>query len=1282
MPPEPFYWDRKEEFRGRKRQRSEESYCYYSQTHEIAHGGVFRIGDGTRWREAPLYPNPYSHPYDYPSPRCRPPHPGHGKQGSQRLYPEDGGHKLVQSRPNDRFLEEERFGTSRCGRYARANRESRPSYNHKATKADVPKAAFSPIDPGRPNDASEKQKQVDDVLTYSYNFTNRKFPKAVLSPIDPGRPNASEKQKLVDDVLTYSSNLTKGDFAKAAVSPLNPVKRNDANAKQKLVDDELIYSANLNSSSYSSGDNSQSIEKREKNNGLDAAVSSDPELDRVNFLGSNDWKTLKWTRTGSFSLRSCSNSHSSGCRSIGVDRNEMKVEVQQGHDTPVLPPAGDTDNLSAAPHSPATCEAHAVPSEDMSCKRRRLGWGEGLAKYEKKRFEHTDDSSFKNSVVACSNSSEQINSLASNFTDKNPRINTDLECPFLAAPSTVSCGLSSVAEDKQLTTSGSTDHAKANSSAEQEKRLMIYRNSLPDYFKDNLTVSSTVAPQNHVQVANIKLESLDREAIVLNSTINDLPIPNDPSPVDTGYIETTSVKSKSDILKALELTESEIDKLECQLKSTFEQEIMPHKPSSLDVLPGKYLVEYLLKQKTASNMTCLPASVETVLENKTPNSEEFMTVDVKGEDVQVSSGLGASSSISQSQVQSPLKTGDVACVSLDAKRNSAGQNGDKTPNLYALVYGSESIDIAILHREEENLCHGILASNRESAFRVAEVFNKLLPANKCASDSFLAIENNEMIKGKFLKRKFFLQLKERVVALKFRTSQHLWKEDVRLLSMRRFHVKSQKRMDQRLRPVPSAFQKYRSSVRSRIGGSTSLIANTETINFVSKLISSNQVKPLRKELKMPALILDEKEKRASRFLTKNGFVENPWVVEERSLLNPWSKEEKEIFMDKLSTCGKDFTKISSFLIYRTTAECIEFYYKNHKSDWFRRPRKKEKDYSTKNFLISSGKQFISDGNAPAVDSLGSETVVASMADDLMGIHQKIASKSSFDTAACLILKDRSGPLQRSDCQELVDTERETLAADVLARISDSLISSTSAIDPREVYLERKARKCATSRLLLTTEVSQSVADETCSGESFEEMNYADWTDEEKSCFIQAVSSFGKDFAMISRCIRTRTVDQCKIFFSKARKCASLNAISPVSAAIVCTDANDAKVDSNGAHVEAGVGVFTDKSGIETEGYCEPHVASMLNATPVLNSVEQDHAISGLEAVDSKFQLDNSIERLHLDKQEQVLGVNGMSHSSKIVMLQCPSAPLVPSWVEAVENMRSANNMYQSDSQSM
>lgn len=76
MPPEPFSWDRKEEFRGRKRQRSEESYCYYSQTHEIAHGGVFGIEDGTRWREAPLYPNPYSHHYDYPSPRCRPPYPG------------------------------------------------------------------------------------------------------------------------------------------------------------------------------------------------------------------------------------------------------------------------------------------------------------------------------------------------------------------------------------------------------------------------------------------------------------------------------------------------------------------------------------------------------------------------------------------------------------------------------------------------------------------------------------------------------------------------------------------------------------------------------------------------------------------------------------------------------------------------------------------------------------------------------------------------------------------------------------------------------------------------------------------------------------------------------------------------------------------------------------------------------------------------------------------------------------------------------------------------------
>lgn len=53
---------------------------------------------------------------------------------------------------------------------------------------------------------------------------------------------------------------------------------------------------------------------------------------------------------------------------------------------------------------------------------------------------------------------------------------------------------------------------------------------------------------------------------------------------------------------------------------------------------------------------------------------------------------------------------------------------------------------------------------------------------------------------------------------------------------------------------------------------------------------------------------------------------------------------------------------------------------------------------------------------------------------------------------------------------------------------------------------------------------------------------SDWTDEEKASFLQAVRLHGKDFTLISRFMKTRSRDECKVFYSKARKCLGLDGI--------------------------------------------------------------------------------------------------------------------------------------------
>ena len=81
---------------------------------------------------------------------------------------------------------------------------------------------------------------------------------------------------------------------------------------------------------------------------------------------------------------------------------------------------------------------------------------------------------------------------------------------------------------------------------------------------------------------------------------------------------------------------------------------------------------------------------------------------------------------------------------------------------------------------------------------------------------------------------------------------------------------------------------------------------------------------------MPALILDQKDKMFSMFNSSNELVEDPLAVErEGAMINCWTLEERNIFSEKLAVFEKDFQKVTSFLDHKTTADCVELYYKDH-----------------------------------------------------------------------------------------------------------------------------------------------------------------------------------------------------------------------------------------------------------------------------------------------------------------------------------------------------------------
>jgi nuclear receptor co-repressor 1 len=101
---------------------------------------------------------------------------------------------------------------------------------------------------------------------------------------------------------------------------------------------------------------------------------------------------------------------------------------------------------------------------------------------------------------------------------------------------------------------------------------------------------------------------------------------------------------------------------------------------------------------------------------------------------------------------------------------------------------------------------------------------------------------------------------------------------------------------------------------------------------------------------------------------------------------------------------------------------------------------------------------------------------------------------------------------------------------------------------------------------LTLENDKNVDDEDTLSDQECEFDPVDWNDDEKSIFIEAVNNYGKDFARISSCVKSKSYEQCKVFFSKARKSLGLDLINQGAAGVSMpsTDANGGRSDSDEA----------------------------------------------------------------------------------------------------------------------
>ena len=116
-------------------------------------------------------------------------------------------------------------------------------------------------------------------------------------------------------------------------------------------------------------------------------------------------------------------------------------------------------------------------------------------------------------------------------------------------------------------------------------------------------------------------------------------------------------------------------------------------------------------------------------------------------------------------------------------------------------------------------------------------------------------------------------------------------------------------------------------------------ANTKEILIARELLRMLPSKNEREFLRMPPMNLGNDQKNLHCFETKNGLIDDPIAAEqERKILNPWSSDEKKIFLEKYLLLGKNLRKIATFLEHKTVADCVQFYYLNQKSEDFQKIR--------------------------------------------------------------------------------------------------------------------------------------------------------------------------------------------------------------------------------------------------------------------------------------------------------------------------------------------------------
>ncbi|KAH9310124.1 hypothetical protein KI387_038035, partial [Taxus chinensis] len=470
-----------------------------------------------------------------------------------------------------------------------------------------------------------------------------------------------------------------------------------------------------------------------------------------------------------------------------------------------------------------------------------------------------------------------------------------------------------------------------------------------------------------------------------------------------------------------------------------------------------------------------------------------------------------------------LKEGSLSAASFSELDRMTGVAHSKEINSDSLLMNGEaqlgSIYGDLGKKDISKCCRILYNQNLEQAKHASHILASLLPnsefkaggvsVGKCkqaqsqeeSRESTLKIK--QQLQNMLLQKKIFLRFSERVLSFKYRALRETWKREQAGVCQWIDRTESVKKLDvERKNGTLVPTQRTSHRLRLSVSGIVKVDAVSDEVHTMQKLMAEPSGGCQRPHLKMPSQIVDEKERIIQRFVSNNALIEDPVAFEqERKTINPWSPEEKRIFLEKFFLFNKNFQKIASFIEHKTVADCIEFYYRNQKSEEFEMMRRRQqlknrRDYSRPfSYLV----------NTTPPNSRRRE--ISTSCGDKLSIPSTMA------------LHNEDG---RASCRNLSKNVQSNRIAPVDSNsLENPPGNSSGSVIGRNITTEE-------SNTIKAVQISHSPR-------SIMEEFDSQWTDNERQLFVFALRMFGKDFKNISQHVSTKSEEQCKAFFSKTRK---------------------------------------------------------------------------------------------------------------------------------------------------